>query len=34
MLTNHAPLPGWLRRRFAQTELQVIPFPREAHHGD
>ena len=32
--TIQATLPGWLRRRFAQTALQVIPFPKEVPHGD
>ena len=29
-----ATLDGWLRRRFAQTTLPVIPFPQERSHGD
>ena len=29
-----ATLDGWLRRRFAQTALQGIPFPKEVPHGD
>jgi len=33
-MPTKATLPGWLRRRFAQTALQVIPFPKEVPHGD
>ena len=33
-MPTKATLPGWLRRRFAQTALQGIPFSKEAHHGD